>query len=128
VEYHRRSAVALVTSLEDPYKRHQICDHASPNPPGCPTQGSCHYIPFHKRRNVATNKTATQPTYASTSTRLHPRQQAPISLARKQHVFRQSQAHLHKSPPPESPSAPSTSHPHQLHYQTAYGPMHNWLL
>jgi len=92
VEYHRRSAVALVTSLEDPsFWTSPICDHASPDPPGRPTQGSCHYIPFHKRRNVATNRTATQPTYASTSTCLDPRQQAPLSLdsrlERKQHVL-----------------------------------------
>ena len=78
-----------------------ICDHASPDPPGRQTQGPCHYIPFHKRRNVATNQTATQPTYASTSTCLQPRQQAPLSLERKQHIFRRSQAQ--KSPPPESP-------------------------
>jgi len=105
-----------------PFWTSPICDHASPDPPGRPTQGLCHYIPFHMRRNVTTNKTATQPTYASTSTCLHPCQQAPVSLERKQHVFRRSQ----KSPPPESPP-PNISHPHQLHYQTAYGPRHNWL-
>ena len=52
VEYHRRSAVALVTSLEDPSEPSD--DHASPDPPDRPTQGPCHYIPLHKRRNVAT--------------------------------------------------------------------------
>ena len=73
VEYHRRSAVAPVTSLEDPSERYQsVTEHLLTRPLGRPIQGPCHYIPFHKRRNVATNKTATRPTYASTLTRLHP--------------------------------------------------------
>ena len=53
VEYHRRSAVALVTSLEDPSECHQsVTMHLLTHQPGRPTQGPCHYIPFHKRRNV----------------------------------------------------------------------------
>jgi len=31
-------------------------------------------------------------------------------------------SHLRPQAPP-----PNISHPHQLHYQTAYGPRHNWL-
>jgi ligand-binding SRPBCC domain-containing protein len=85
VKYHRRSAVALVTRLEDPFK--PICDHASPDPPGRPTQGPCRFIPFRRRRSVTTKKMATQPACASTSTCLHPSQQAPLSLKRKQHVL-----------------------------------------
>jgi len=47
------------------------------------------------------------------------------SLERKRQVFRRSREYQ-KSPLPESPP-PNISHPHQLHYQTAYGPRHNWL-
>jgi len=107
------------------YWTSQICDHESPDPPGRPTQDPCHFIPFHKRRNVATNNKATQPTYASTSTCLRPRQQAPLSLEREQHIFRRSQAQ--KSPLPATPPPPNINHPHQLHYQNTYRPRHNWL-
>jgi hypothetical protein len=72
--------------------------------------------------DFTTDQKAIQPTYVSTPTCLHPRQQAPLSLDRKQHVSRRSQTQ--KSPPPASPP-PNITYPHQ-HYQTAYGPRYNW--
>ena len=94
VKYHRRSAIALVTSLEDdPSERHQsVTVHLLTHQVAQLKALATTSLSFRKRRNVATNKTATQPTYASTSTRLHPHQQAPLSLERKQHVLRRSQA------------------------------------
>ena len=98
VEYHRRSAVALVTSLEDPSEcRQSVTMHLLTHQVTKLKALATTFLST-REKNVATNKTATQPTYASTSTRLQPRQQAPLSLERKQHhVFRRSQTQ--KSPP-----------------------------
>ena len=86
VKYHRRSAIALVTSLEDdPSERHQsVTVHLLTHQVAQLKALATTFL--STRKNVATNKMATQPTYASTSTRLHPRQQAPLSLERKQHA------------------------------------------
>ena len=53
-----------------PFCTSPICDHTSPDPPGRPTQGPCHYIPFHKRRNVAitTNEGTSLPIPRSVAT------------------------------------------------------------
>jgi len=112
VEYHRRSAVALVTSLEDPSEcRQSVTMHLLTHQVTKLKALATTFLST-REKNVATNKTATQPTYASTSTRWHPHQQAPRSLERKQHVFGRSEAQIffpsHKSPPP--PASPPPQH------------------
>ena len=72
VEYHRRSAVALVTSLEDPSERHQSVTMHLLTHQVTKLKALATTFLSTREKNVATNKTATQPTYASTSTRLHP--------------------------------------------------------
>ena len=125
VEYHRRSAVVLVTSLEDPSERHQsVTMHLLTHQVAKLKALATTFLSTREGTSLPIKRQLNLPTYASTSTCLHPRQQAPLSLERNQHIFRRSQAQ--KSPPPESPP-PNISHPHQLHYQTAYGPRHNWL-
>ena len=93
--YHRHSAVALVTSLEDPSKclqsvtmhllTHQVAKLKALATTFLSTREGTS-LPIKRQLNLAT--------YASTPTCLHPRQQAPLSLERKQHVFRRSQAQL----------------------------------
>jgi hypothetical protein len=48
VEYHRRSAVALVTSLEDFSNQHRFVT-MSPHPPGFPIKTPYHNIPVHNK-------------------------------------------------------------------------------
>ena len=60
VEYHRRSAVALVTSLEDPSERHKsVTIHFLTHQVAQLKALATTSLSFRKRRNVATNKTAT---------------------------------------------------------------------
>jgi hypothetical protein len=102
VEYHRRSAVALVTSLEDPSERHQsVTVHLLTHQVA---QLKALATTFLSTREGTLLPIKRQPAYARTSTRLLPRQQAPLSLERKQHIFRRSQdylkSHLRPNPPP----------------------------
>ena len=127
VEYHRRSAVALVTNLEDPYERHQS-------------------VTMHLLTHQVAQLKALATTFLSTregmslpikrQLNLHMRARqlacihtSKLHLALKENsMFLDDLKLIHKSPPPPaSPPPPNTSHPHQLHYQTAYKPRHNWL-
>ena len=128
VEYHRRSAVALVTSLEDPSERHQS-------------------VTMHLLTHQVTQLKVLATTFLSTRegtslpikrqfNLLHMQaRQLACNHASKLHLalkgdsmFLDDLKLIHKSPPPPaSPPPPNTSHPHQLHYQTAYKPRHNWL-
>ena len=67
VEYQRHSAVALVISVEDPSERHQsVTMHLLTHQVAQLKALATTFL--STRKNVATNKMATQPTYASTST------------------------------------------------------------
>jgi hypothetical protein len=124
VGYHRRSAVALVTSLEDPSERHKSV--------------TMHLLTYQvaQLKALATTFLSTRegtslPIKRQLNLHMQARQLADIHTSKLQLALQGNSMFLDdlklkKSPPPESPP-PNTSHPHQLHYQTAYGPRHNWL-
>ena len=124
VEYHRRSAVALVTSLDDPSERHQS-------------------VTVHLLTHQVAKLKALATTFLST------REGSSLQIKRKLNLHLQARqlacihasnlhlalkgnsiflddfklrSHLRPKAPP-----PNINHPHQLHCQTAYGPRHHWL-
>ena len=93
VEYHRRSAVALVTSLEDPSERHQsvtmhLLTHQVAQLKALATtflstrEGMS--LPIKRQLNLHMRARQLACIHASTPAR----QQAPLSLERTQHVFK----------------------------------------
>jgi len=123
VEYHRRSAVALVTSLEDPSERHQsvmtmhLLTHQVAKLKALATtflfrrEGTS--LPIKRQLNLHMRARQLACIHAS---KLH------LALKGDSIIVDDLRSHLRPKVPP-----PNISHPHQLHYQTAYGPRHNWL-
>ena len=83
VKYHRRSAIALVTSLEDPSERHQSVTVHLLTHQVAQLKALATTFLSTREGTLLINKMATRPTYASTPTRLRPSQQAPLCLERK---------------------------------------------
>ena len=124
VEYQRHSAVALVISVEDPSERHQS-------------------VTMHLLTHQVAQLKALATTFLSTreGTSLPIKRQLNLhTRARQLACIHVSKLHLAlkgnskflddlKLRSHLRPQAPPTniSHPHQLHYKTAYGPRHNWL-
>jgi len=126
VEYHRRSAVALVTSLEDPSERHQsVTMHLL-----------THQVAQLKALAttfLSTREGTSLPKKRQLNLRMRARQLACIHTSKLHSALKGSSTFFDdlkliteftsaRKPPP-----PNISHLHQLHYQTAYGPRHNWL-
>ena len=163
--YHRRSAVALVTSLKDPFERHQsvtvhLLTHQVAQLKALATtflstrEGTSLSLPTKERRyqyqercyqyqgtslpiprnvDTTTNEGMSLPIPIKQQLNLHMRaRQLACIQASKLHLALKGNSmfidnlklrcHLRPQAPP-----PSISHPHQLHYQTAYGPRHCWL-
>ena len=124
VEYHRRSAVALVTSLEDLFECHQsVTMHLL-----------THQVAKLKALAITflfTREGTWLPLKRQFNLHMRARQLA-CSHASKLHLALKGnsiflddlklRSHLRPKAPPSN-----ISHPHELHYQTAYGPRHNWL-
>jgi len=124
VKYHRRSAVALVTSLEDPSERHQsVTVHLL-----------THQVAQLKALAttfLSTREGTSLPIKRQLSLYMRARQLACIQASKLHLALKGNsmfledlklRSHLRPQAPP-----PNINHPHQLHHQTAYGPRHNWL-
>ena len=125
VEYHRRSAVALVTNLEDPFERQQsVTMH--------PLTHQVAKLKALATTFISTREGTSLPIIWQLNLHMRARQLACIHASKLHLALKGNSIFLDdlkpssKSPPPKSPP-PNISHPHQLDYQTAYGVRHNWL-
>jgi len=140
--YHRRSAVALVTSLKDPFERHQsvtvhLLTHQVAQLKALATtflstrEGTSLSLPTKERRYQYQGASLPIPIKQQLNLHMRARQLACIQasklhLALKGNSMFLDDLNLRSHLRPQAPP-PNISHPHQLHYQTAYGPRHNWL-